>query len=133
MNYMNTTMLLILMLNFIGCGQESTTTSKGPTIQHVDDKQFQTKMTEKNTVVLDVRTKDEVSEGYIKGATLFIDVNGGDFDAQVKKLDKSKTYLVYCRSGKRSMMASTVLIENGFAKVFNLDGGISGYSGAIVK
>jgi phage shock protein E len=90
-------------------------------------------MTEKNTVVLDVRTKDEVSEGYIKGATLFIDVNGGDFDAQIKKLDKTKTYLVYCRSGKRSMMASTVLVENGFSKVYNLDGGISGYSGAVVK
>ena len=102
MNYMNTTMLFILMLNFIGCGQASNTTAKGPTIQHVDDKQFQSKMTEKNTVVLDVRTKDEVSEGYIKGTTLFIDVNGGDFDAQIKKLDKSKTYLVYCRSGKRS-------------------------------
>ena len=63
---MNTTMLFILMLNFIGCGQASNTTAKGPTIQHVDDKQFQSKMTEKNTVVLDVRTKDEVSEGYIK-------------------------------------------------------------------
>jgi phage shock protein E len=133
MNYMNTTMLLILMLNFIGCGQESSTTAKAPTIQHLDSKQFQSKMTEKNTVVLDVRTKDEVSEGYIKGATLFIDVNGGDFDAQIKKLDKTKTYLVYCRSGKRSMMASTVLVENGFSKVYNLDGGISGYSGAVVK
>ena len=133
MNYMNTTMLFILMLNFIGCGQASNTTAKGPTIQHVDDKQFQSKMTEKNTVVLDVRTKDEVSEGYIKGTTLFIDVNGGDFDAQIKKLDKTKTYLVYCRSGKRSMMASTVLVENGFSKVYNLDGGISGYSGAVVK
>ena len=133
MNYMNTTMLLILMLNIIGCGQESSTTAKGPSIQHIDSKQFQSKMTEKNTVVLDVRTKDEVSEGYIKGATLFIDVNGGDFDAQIKKLDKTKTYLVYCRSGKRSMMASTVLVENGFSKVYNLDGGISGYSGAVVK
>ena len=133
MNYMNTTMLLILMLNFIGCGQASNTTAQGPTIQHIDSKQFQSKITEKNTVVLDVRTKEEVSEGYIKGATLFIDVNGGDFDAQIKKLDKTKTYLVYCRSGKRSMMASTVLVENGFSKVYNLDGGISGYSGAVVK
>jgi len=30
-------------------------------------------------------------------------------------------------------MASTVLVENGFSKVYNLDGGISGYSGAVVK
>lgn len=133
MKYMSVTFLMIIMFNAFGCSQPNGTPTKGASVQHLDSKQLQSKLTEKNVVVLDVRTKEEVSEGHIKGATLFIDVNGGEFEAKINQLDKTKTYLVYCRSGKRSMMASSILIDKGFSKVFNLDGGISGYTGEIVK
>jgi len=42
----------------------------------------------------------------------------------VSALDKSKSYAVYCRSGKRSVLASEVLDQIGVTNVYNLTGGI---------
>ncbi len=49
------------------------------------------------------------------------------------EIDKNKSYIVYCRSGARSAKASYYLSQNGFKNVYNLEGGISGYSGEIIK
>lgn len=78
-----------------------------------------------NTVVLDVRTKMEWNMGHVDGATL-IDINSPTFEAEVKKLDPSKTYLVYCRSGRRSVLAANILIKNGFTDVKNVKTGQGG-------
>lgn len=78
-----------------------------------------------NTVVLDVRTKMEWNMGHVDGATL-IDINSPTFEAEIKKLDPSKTYLVYCRSGRRSALAANILIKNGFTDVKNVKTGQSG-------
>jgi rhodanese-related sulfurtransferase len=78
-----------------------------------------------NTVVLDVRTKMEWNMGHVDDATL-IDINSPTFEAEVKKLDPSKTYLVYCRSGRRSALAANILIKNGFTDVKNVKTGQSG-------
>jgi rhodanese-related sulfurtransferase len=51
----------------------------------------------------------------------------------IKTLDPSKSYVVYCRSGARSARASEIMSANGFKKVFNLSGGILGYTGEITK
>lgn len=82
-----------------------------------------------NVVVIDVRTPGEVQSGYIEGADLFINLNGGSFEAEIAKLDKSKSYLVYCRSGGRSTTAANIMTQNGFTQVYNLNGGISSWSG----
>ena len=84
-------------------------------------------------IVIDVRTESEVAEGYIKGATVFTNVNGSDFMPTLKTLDPSKSYVVYCRSGARSARASEIMSANGFKKVYNLSGGILGFNGEIVK
>ena len=75
-----------------------------------------------NAVVLDVRTPEEVAEGAIEGATKinFFDSN---FAEQVDKLDKSKAYFIYCRSGRRSANACNIMAEKGFEKLYNLEGG----------
>lgn len=78
-----------------------------------------------NTVVLDVRTKMEWNMGHVDGATL-IDINSPTFEADVQKLDPSKTYLVYCRSGRRSVLAANILIKNGFTDVKNVKTGQAG-------
>lgn len=88
---------------------------------------------EKNAIVIDVRTPGEVAEGYIDGATKFIDVNGANFATEIAKLDKSAEYIIYCRSGARSMNASNYMVQNGFSNVYNLQGGILGWNGKIVK
>jgi len=89
------------------------------------------KQTQK-AIVIDVRTPSEWQQGVIDGADLFIDYNNPTFKQQIGKLDKSKTYIVYCRSGGRSAGASQVMIDNGFKHVINMRGGISAWNGKLV-
>jgi rhodanese-related sulfurtransferase len=84
-------------------------------------------------VAIDVRTPAEVSEGYIAEADLFIDFNGANFETEMAQLDKSKTYVMYCRSGGRSGKAANYMVQNGFKMVYNLEGGVLSYNGILVK
>lgn len=105
---------------------------QGNGIVNIDNSQFMQKMKEKNVVILDVRTPEEHRSGYIKGATL-LSVNSAEFESAIQKLDKSKTYLVYCRSGARSMNAARKMKAAGFEQLFNLQGGIMGWTGPLVR
>lgn len=99
--------------------------------QNIDNKQFKELMKKPNTVVFDVRTNKEVAEGYIPQATVFADINEtAVFETTIQKLDKSKTYLVYCRSGARSSKACRMMEEQGFkGPLYNLAMGITGWDG----
>lgn len=99
--------------------------------QNIDNSVFKKLMKEPNTFVFDVRTPKEVSEGYIAGAKEFSDINNAEeFNQTLKRLDKTKNYLVYCRSGARSAKACKVMEEQGFkGKLFNLAMGITGWDG----
>jgi rhodanese-related sulfurtransferase len=90
--------------------------------KNTDVKGFKEKMTEPDIVIVDVRTAAEVAEGAIKGA-INIDVNSSGFKQKISELDKTKTYLVYCRSGARSARACNSLAGVGFTNVINLQGG----------
>ncbi len=74
-------------------------------------------------VLLDVRTNEEFAAGHLAGATL-IDFNAPDFQQKIRALPKDKTYLVYCRSGRRSKNACDQMRELGFPGLFDLQGGI---------
>jgi rhodanese-related sulfurtransferase/thiol-disulfide isomerase/thioredoxin len=84
--------------------------------------EFAQMTTNKANVILDVRTAEEYKSGHIPGA-LNIDVNAGDFKQKVAALDKSKTYLVHCASGGRSVTACESLGRLDFPKLYNLPGG----------
>ena len=75
-------------------------------------------------IILDVRTSQEYAEGHLANATN-IDFNGNDFAQKISKLDKAKTYLVYCRSGHRSAGAADIMKTQSFQTIYNLDGGIT--------
>jgi len=75
-------------------------------------------------IVLDVRTEEEFKEGHIKGSTN-IDFHSADFNEQVEKLDKSRSYVVYCVSGGRSAKAEQVMLDMGFEDVHSMVGGIT--------
>lgn len=86
---------------------------------------------DKNAVILDVRTDTEVEEGVIPNA-IHIDIyKGQEFIDEVEKLDKSKNYYVYCRSGNRSGQACQIMEELGFDKTFNLSGGMLQWTGDV--
>ncbi|HQW24961.1 MAG TPA: rhodanese-like domain-containing protein, partial [Saprospiraceae bacterium] len=54
-----------------------------------------------------------------------IDYYKPSFKDEIKKLDKDKTYFVYCLAGGRSKSAYEVMKKEGFVKIYELNGGIS--------
>ena len=82
-----------------------------------------------NFVILDVRTPGEYYIDHIEDSIL-IDVQDPSFLEEVSKLDKDLTYLVYCRSGRRSAEASDILVDLGFNDVYNMTGGILDWEAA---
>lgn len=84
---------------------------------------------DKNAVILDVRTEEEVEEGYIPSSKNIDIYKGQGFINEVEKLDKAKNYYIYCRSGKRSAQACTLLDQMGFNETYNLLGGFSEWEG----
>lgn len=92
---------------------------------------FSAKEKDTNTVVIDVRSPEEVANGFIPGTDLFINFFDGNFQDQLQKLDKTKTYIVYCHSGNRSGKATNVMQQLGFTDIYNLQGGISGWNGPL--
>lgn len=85
--------------------------------------------TDKNVVVLDVRTPDEFNQGHLKGAQN-VDYLARNFEQQLARLDKTKPYLVHCASGGRSTETLPMLQKLGFKNVRHLDGGIEAWQKA---
>lgn len=110
---------IITSVFFFACAQN-------PNIKNVSPKEFQKLLNDKNVILVDVRTPQEYSEGKIANA-INIDYMSGNFEQQSSKLDKSKTIMVYCHSGRRSSGAAEILAKKGY-KVINLEGGISNWS-----
>ncbi len=109
--------------------QTQHTTQAPAQMQNVDVAGFKKLMAQPDVVILDVRTPQEVAQGAIEGA-ININLYDQDFDQKIEQLDKNKTYLVYCRSGRRSVTASNKMIAKGFTKVYNLLGGYNAWSAA---
>jgi phage shock protein E len=110
--------LLAGVLILSGCS------SKPGALTNMNVKDFAAKTQEAGVVVLDVRTPGEFSQGHIQGA-VNIDVEASTFNSEIAKLDKSKTYAVYCHSGNRSGVATQAMAKAGFTHLFNLKNGIS--------
>lgn len=80
-----------------------------------------------NAVILDVRTPGELQEGAIEGH-IMINIMSPEFTEEIRKLDKSKNYYVYCRSGNRSVTACNFMASQGFDTLYNLLGGIGAWN-----
>ncbi len=79
--------------------------------------------------LLDVRTKEEWDEGHLKGAKLVTVTEEGFLEKAKAVLDAKKPVVVYCRSGKRSAMATEQLRAAGFT-VDDIEGGITAWKAA---
>lgn len=77
-------------------------------------------------LILDVRTPNEYYSGHIAGATLIPLHQLSQRLSEIQQY-KDKEILIYCRSGNRSTVASEILIESGFKKLYNLSTGILGW------
>ena len=77
-------------------------------------------MNKAGAVLIDVRTPGEVAEGMAPGA---VNIPLQEIQHRLGEFPKDKDLLIYCRSGKRSMAASEILVQNGYERVFNVVGG----------
>ena len=77
-------------------------------------------------MILDIRTPGEYRGGHIPNAVL-LDFHSPAFRDNLAALDKSRTYLMYCRSGNRSGRAMSLFGELGFMRVLELRGGIKAW------
>jgi rhodanese-related sulfurtransferase/glutaredoxin len=75
-------------------------------------------------VLLDVRTPEEVSKGFLTNAS-FINFYDESFLQKASWIKKNQPIYVYCHAGGRSSKAAEMLIELGFREVYNLFGGYS--------
>lgn len=92
--------------------------------------EFRTKLYEdEKSFLLDVRTPQEFAQGHISGAYNIDYQDLESFKESVAKLDKSRVYYLYCRSGKRSGNARLYMQMRGY-KVYDLKGGIMAWTSA---
>lgn len=100
----------------------------------LDVAQFEQKLSTPDVVLIDVRTPQEFNEGHIAGA-VNMDFYGDNFESEINSIDKSKTVLVYCKSGNRSGKAASIMAKQNFKNVFDLSGGITNWiaSGKFVE
>lgn len=106
----------------VGSGGEQ---AQSASYRNISRDEFHALKAEPNVAVLDVRTPGEHAAGHVPG-TLLIDINSPDFERKLADLDKDKTWLVYCRSGRRSAIAAGIMVKMGFTDVRNVRTGQGG-------
>ncbi|HEY5824848.1 MAG TPA: rhodanese-like domain-containing protein [Cyclobacteriaceae bacterium] len=117
--------ILVVTIAFAGCASKDDKTTSTLTPEA-----FQSQLqATPDAVLLDVRTLEEVQSGRIKGEVNF-DFKAPEFDLLIKGLDKTKPYFVYCASGVRSGKAADQMKEEGFEKVYTLEGGLKAWKAA---
>ncbi len=75
--------------------------------------------------LIDVREPFEYEIARIDGAKL---IPLGEIAERLDELQREQPIIVHCHSGKRSAQAVGLLQQRGFAKVYNLEGGIDAWS-----
>ena len=113
-------MLLISITLFgaVGCADKGNDAS----YEQITPEQAKSIMdTESNFIIIDARTDEEFAEGHIKGALLIPEYEIAE-RAEKELPDKDALILVYCRSGRRSKIASEELVKLGYTNVKEFGG-----------
>ena len=119
---------IIFVLSVLACS--SLDSNSGETtvyeVNNLSINEFKSKLSSSEGILLDVRTENETSQGYIPGAS-FINLYDENFNKKINLIQKNKPVFVYCKMGGRSAKASQELINVGFKEVYNLNGGIQAW------
>lgn len=134
----------VLLISFGGCKakEEAPLSTEAPTTKTTEminmtyeqisqDEAKRIMDTESDYIIIDARTQEEFDEGHIENAILI-----PEYEIQEKAPelipDKNTLILVYCRSGRRSKIASEALVQLGYTNVKEF-GGIIDWEYEIVK
>ena len=124
--------MLLISLSLFGmtaCGGEN---GKVSTYEQITAEQAKTIMdTERDYVIIDARTEEEFAKGHIENAILIPEYEIAE-RAEKELPDKDALILVYCRSGRRSKIASEELVKLGYTNVKEF-GGIIDWPYEVVK
>ena len=124
--------MLLISLSLFGLTACSGENEKAPAYEQITAEQAKTIMdTEKDYVIIDARTEEEFAAGHIENAILIPEYEIKD-RAEKELPDKEQLILVYCRSGRRSKIASEELVKLGYTNVKEF-GGIIDWPYEIVK
>lgn len=96
-------------------------------VNSLNPDKFDRYLSKTGTVLVDVRTLTEWRAGRITGAKLQNVLETDSFKIAIQSWDPARTYLLYCRSGKRSQRAMEMMKEKGFTKVYDLEGGFQAW------
>jgi rhodanese-related sulfurtransferase len=77
---------------------------------------------EPEIAILDIRPEEDFVKEHIPGA-VNLDYDGHQFQSKVEKLDKTRPYIIYCKSGVRGGYFMEKMLESGFIGAYNILGG----------
>ena len=124
--------IILAVLGVCGCGASLSGENGGITYDQISPEEAKAIMdTEKEYIIIDARTESEFLEGHIEGAILIPEYEIAQ-RAENELPDKDALILVYCRSGRRSKIASEELVKLGYTNVKEF-GGIIDWPYEIVK
>ena len=114
--------MLLISLSLFGMTACDVENGKASTYEQITAEQAKTIMdTEKDYVIIDARTEEEFAEGHIENAILIPEYEIAE-RAEKELSDKEQLILVYCRSGRRSKIASEELVKLGYTNVKEFGG-----------
>jgi len=111
--------LLIVFMSFVSCNSSSE-------IKKISSENLILLDKNKDVQVVDVRRSKEYNSGHITGA-INIDFYKSSFVEDINKLDKSKTTVVYCKSGNRSNKSALIMDSLGFTDFYDFSEGMNGW------
>jgi len=117
---------LFMLILISGCNEEALTGIKQMNVIDIHEKMAQSEEAGDGAVFIDVREQYEFDEAYIEGFTNF---PLSTLEETYNQLPKDKEIIIICRSGNRSMQAGTLLQENGFENVTNVQGAMLDWNG----
>ncbi len=121
--------LIVIILSIVGLVFCTQAALKDDDSRVLAPEVFKAQLESHEGVLLDVRTPEEYKAGHLADAEN-LDFFHEAFRENLEKLDKSKTYFIYCRSGKRSGKTAAMMAEAGFQNVFDMKGGFLGWQSA---
>ena len=117
-------LMTILMMTFSGCG------GTAASYKHLSaDEAIKIMQTEKNILILDVRTREEYDKKHIPNAVLLPieELRKGNFEPLK---DKNQKILIYCWTGRRAEDSAQILADNGYKNVYEF-GGLVDWTGEV--
>jgi rhodanese-related sulfurtransferase len=93
--------------------------------RNINPAELQAMLAQEKVCLVDVRTEAEIARGYIGGATkLPLHL----LPLKLNELDAKAPTVFYCQMGGRSAQAAAFAVAQGFAEVYNLQGGITAWA-----